>query len=59
MKRKNRPLTLNVKGIGYILHHAVTQDESAVALNHHEISFINFGDIFINEKKYRKIVIEN
>jgi hydrocephalus-inducing protein len=24
VKRRNRPVTLNVKGIGYILHHTVT-----------------------------------
>ena len=33
IKRKSRPISLNVKGIGYILHHEVFLEGSTVALN--------------------------
>ena len=60
IKRKSRPISLNVKGIGYILHHQVFYDNSTVPLNPAEPKeVIDFGDIFINEKKTRKITIEN
>lgn len=60
IKRKSRPISLNVKGIGYILHHQVFYDGSTVPLNPADPKeVIDFGDIFINEKKTRKITIEN
>lgn len=59
IKRKSRPISLNVKGIGYILHHQVFCEGGNMALNPAEVKDIDFGDIFLNEKKLRRIIIEN
>ena len=59
IKRKSRPISLNVKGIGYILHHNLFYNQGPVALNPHEAHKIDFGDIFVNEKKTKIITIEN
>jgi hypothetical protein len=52
-------LQLNIKGIGYILHHAVYLPPSQQPLNHSELNGLNFGDMYVNEKRYKRIVIEN
>lgn len=57
--QKPGPLTLNVKGIGYMLHHSVHLSSQPAALIPSEIYHIDFGDIFINEKKTRSITISN
>ena len=60
IKRKSRPISLNVKGIGYILHHQVFFEGNNVALNPADSKeIVDFGDIFINEKKTRHLIIEN
>ena len=60
IKRKSRPISLNVKGTGYILHHQVFYENSTVPLNPADPKeIVEFGDIFINEKKTRKMTIEN
>lgn len=48
-----------MKGIGYILHHNVFFTENQIALNPAENHVIDFGDIFVNEKKNRMLTIEN
>lgn len=57
VKRRSRPITLNVKGIGYILHHSIYNQQTIVT--HDVPAQIDFGDIYVNEKKSRTIVIDN
>jgi hydrocephalus-inducing protein len=59
VKRKSIPVSLNVKGIGYILHHNVYYNHGLSALNSNEIQNMDFQDIYINEKKIKYITIEN
>lgn len=59
MKRKTRNVHVNVKGIGYILHHNVFYDHLPTELNSNEMHSIDFGEIYVNEKKSRIITIEN
>lgn len=59
IKRKTRPICLNVKGIGYILHHQVFYEGSNAPLIPEERTIIDFGEIFVNEKQGRKVIIEN
>lgn len=60
VKRKVRPLNLNVKGIGYFLHHDVFLDKKEhTRLNHSEVTLIDFGKIYVHEKKTHKIIIAN
>ncbi len=60
MKRKSRPISLNIKGIGYILDHSVYFGHmSNSPLDHLVHNNIDFGDIYINEKRTRTIEIEN
>lgn len=60
VKRKSRPVTLNVKGIGYILHHEVSLDgKQSSRLSSTEQHVLEFGNIFVNEKKVRRITIQN
>jgi hydrocephalus-inducing protein len=65
VKRKARPLTLNIKGEGYKIHHKVFAGEPKV-----EVSSpgqiekaqpfpLDFGEFFINERKVRKITLQN
>jgi len=50
---------LNIKGIGYTLHHSVELPPSTHMLSDKETHRINFGKIYINEKRARKIIISN
>ena len=57
VKRKSRPITLNVKGIGYILRHQVFIHQTLI--NNDQINNLDFGDIYVNESTVRVITIEN
>lgn len=57
--QKPRPLTLNIKGIGYILHHSVHLNNLPSPLAPNFLNDIDFGNIFVNEKKVRTISIKN
>lgn len=63
MKRKARPLTLNIKGEGYKIHHKVWAGEpkvevsSPAELAKNEAFPVDFGEFFINERKVRKITL--
>lgn len=59
IKRKARPLVLNVKGEGYKIHHSVFADDNRVLLNAAEPYRLDFGDFFINEKKTKKVILQN
>ena len=59
IKQKTRYVNLNVKGHGYNLHHSVALASAPQALSHHTDHFLDFGDIFINEKKTRTITVSN
>ena len=59
VKQKTRFVNLNVKGHGYNLHHSVTLGSSNAPLSHHIDHHLDFGDIFINEKKTKVITISN
>ena len=59
VKQKTRSINLNVKGHGYSLHHSVNIDSSQTALNNAIDHILDFGDIYINEKKTRTITINN
>ncbi|EGR28756.1 hypothetical protein IMG5_169530, partial [Ichthyophthirius multifiliis] len=60
VKRKSRPISLNVKGIGYILHHSVSlQQIPGTILDHTQAHLLNLGDIYVNEKRSKIIQVEN
>jgi hydrocephalus-inducing protein len=60
VKRKARPLVLNVKGEGYKIHHSVFADaEMKVKVTSKEPHIFDFGDFFINEKKSKTVVLTN
>lgn len=49
-----------MKGIGYILHHSVNLEDNAnQQLNSHEVATINFEDIYVREKRSKRILISN
>lgn len=58
MKRKARPLVLNVKGEGYKIHHSVFADINRVQVQNEPYKF-EFGDFFINEKKSKTVYLQN
>ena len=47
-----------MKGIGYILHHCVSLEDN-VPLSCQEISRLNFEDIFVKERRVKRLVIQN
>ena len=62
VKRKMRPLVLNVKGVGYTIKHQVFAGETAstpVSKQIKEPTPVEFGDFFVNEKRTRLIAVEN
>jgi len=59
IKRKSRPICINVKGIGYVLSHSVYLNNKPNALQKGEKTEVSFGNIFVNEKKGRNLLIEN
>ncbi len=58
MQRKSRPINLNVKGIGYILHHSVALEDNQ-PLSSQEVGLVNFEDIYVREKRTRRLLISN
>ena len=59
VKRKARPLVLNVKGEGYKIHHSVFADINRVNVQSSEPFKFDLGDFFINEKKTKTVVLTN
>jgi hydrocephalus-inducing protein len=61
VKRKARPLVLNVKGEGYKIHHSVIVNEAAAKIEAKstEPYNANFGEFFINERKTKTITLTN
>jgi len=59
VKRKLRPLVLNVKGQGYIISHSVHYESQPAALLKDEPCLVQFGDIFVNETQSRSVQIVN
>ena len=59
IKRKARPLILNVKGEGYKIHHTVSADEPRVEVQAGQPFNFDFGEFFINEKKTKRVVLTN
>ena len=59
VKRKARPLVLNVKGVGYTIHHSVYAESGKFPIASSEPYKMDFGDFFINEKKTKKVMLEN
>ena len=59
IKRKARPLILNVKGEGYKIHHTVYADEPRVEVQAGTPFDFDFGEFFINEKKTKTVVLTN
>lgn len=57
--RRNRPIFVNVKGIGYVLSHSVSLSGRTNPIEKHEKCEVNFGSIFVNEVKEKKLIIEN
>lgn len=63
VKRKARPLVLNVKGEGYKIHHKVWAGEPKVDLSQprpkdEPAAFpLGFGEFFINETKVRRVIL--
>jgi len=59
VKRKARPLVLNVKGEGYKIHHSVFADVNRVPVQSNEPYKFEYGDFFINEKKTKTVTLTN
>ena len=59
MKRKARPLVLNVKGEGYKIHHSVFADVSRNPVSSIDPYKFEYGDFFINEKKTKIVTLIN
>jgi len=59
VKQKTRPLNLNIKGHGYNLHHSVNIDMNPMPISNNVDHTLDFGDIYINERKSRIITINN
>lgn len=59
IKRKARPLVLNVKGEGYQIHHTVMADEPQIKVQSNEACKLYFGEFFINEVKTKQVVLTN
>ena len=59
IKRKARPLILNVKGEGYKIHHSVQADQPRVDVQAGQPFNFDFGEFFINEKKTKQVVLTN
>jgi len=59
VKRKARPLILNVKGEGYKIHHTVMANNPRQEVKAGEPFNFDFGEFFINEKKTKKVVLLN
>lgn len=59
IKRKARPLVLNVKGEGYQIHHTVKADMPQIKVAAGEPCNLNFGEFFINEAKTKQVVLAN
>jgi len=59
IKRKARPLVLNVKGEGYQIHHTVMADEPQIKVQSNEACKLHFGEFFINEVKTKQVVLTN
>jgi hydrocephalus-inducing protein len=57
VRRKARPLVLNVKGEGYKIHHTVLAGSSRVEMLPGEPHEFDFGDFFINERKNKTVVL--
>lgn len=59
VKRKARPLVLNVKGEGYKIHHSVLAGSNRVEMQAGEPHKFDFGEFFINEKKTKTVTLMN
>lgn len=59
IKRKARPLTLNIKGEGYQIHHTVMADEPQVRASATEACKLDLGEFFINEVKTKQVQLSN
>lgn len=59
VKRKARPLVLNVKGEGYKIHHSIYADINRVQVNATDPYKFDYGDFFINEKKTKIVYLQN
>lgn len=59
VKRKARPLVLNVKGEGYKIHHTVLAGSSRIEMQAGEPHQFDFGEFFINERKTKTVVLCN
>jgi hydrocephalus-inducing protein len=59
VKRKARPLVLNVKGEGYKIHHSVFAGSGRVEMQPGEPHKFDFGEFFINERKTKKVLVQN
>ena len=57
VKRKARPLVLNVKGEGYKI--TVLAGSSRVEMAPGEPHEFDFGDFFINERKTKTVILQN
>lgn len=59
VKRKGRPMNINVKGVGYSLRHEVYIENGKAPVLPKDNLAIDFGDFYINEKKVKTISISN
>jgi hydrocephalus-inducing protein len=60
VKQRLKPLTLNVKGVGYTISHGVFLDNKPeFKLLPRQEHNIDFGEFFVNEKRERSIILEN
>ena len=60
VKRKARPIVLNIKGEGYKIHHSVKVMElPPIEVQADKPTSLDLGDFFINEKKTKIVSLTN
>ncbi len=60
VKQRLKPLTLNVKGVGYTISHGIFLDNKPeLKLLPRQEHVIDFCEFFVNEKRERSIILEN
>jgi len=58
VKRKIKPLNINLKGVGFNLHHKIEDDQN-ITFDEKILNVLKYGEIYIKMKKIRIIKIHN
>jgi hydrocephalus-inducing protein len=58
VKRKSKPILINVKGTGFNLHEHILTDEG-LEFNEKESNQLEYGEVYVRMKKIRTLTIQN